>query len=88
MLYRFCLSGSLNPAKVKGRIISCQLGQWGTDSYLTGIGSAGVILQSNDNWDSNPIFMAPATIVNGTIGEIVDNYINHTRYIYAYIISS
>ncbi|XP_059458423.1 subtilisin-like protease SBT4.14 [Corylus avellana] len=76
---RFCLSGSLNPAKAKGRIISCKLGEWGTDSYLTGIGSAGVILQSNDTWDSNPIFMSPATIVNGTIGQIIDNYINLTR---------
>jgi hypothetical protein len=74
------LSGSLDPAKVKGRLVYCKLGEWGTDSVVTRIGGAGTILESDQFFfDSPPIFMAPATIVNGTVGEIVHGYINSTR---------
>ncbi|XP_059458023.1 subtilisin-like protease SBT4.14 [Corylus avellana] len=57
-----------------------RLGQWGIDSVVREIGGVGTILASdNFFFDSAPIFMAPGTIVNGTLGEIVDNYIHSTR---------
>jgi hypothetical protein len=74
------LSGSLDPAKVKGRLVYCRLEQWGTDSVVKGIGGAGTILESDDFFFDTPqIFMAPGTIVNGTAGGIVRGYINSTR---------
>lgn len=74
------MSDSLDPAKVKGRLVYCRLGQWGTDSVVKGIGGVGTILESDDfSFDTPQIFMAPGTIVNGTLGAIVQGYINSTR---------
>ena len=74
------MENSLDPAKVKGRLVYCKLGEWGIDSVVREIGGVGTILTSdNFFFDSAPIFMAPGTIVNGTLGEIIDNYIHSTR---------
>ncbi|OMO65486.1 hypothetical protein COLO4_31156 [Corchorus olitorius] len=76
---RFCFDNSLDPGKVKGRLVFCQLGQWGADSVVKGIGGVGTIVESEQYLDTAQIFMAPATMVNETVGETVQDYIHSTR---------
>ncbi|XVE73960.1 hypothetical protein DITRI_Ditri11bG0160300 [Diplodiscus trichospermus] len=76
---RFCFDNTLDPGKVKGRLVFCTLGQWGADSVVKGIGGIGTILESEQYLDTAQIFMAPATMVNVTIGETIENYIHSTR---------
>ncbi|KAK8998371.1 hypothetical protein V6N11_083762 [Hibiscus sabdariffa] len=75
---RFCLPNTLDPGKVKGRLVYCTLGQWGVDSVVKGIGGIGTIVESEQYLDIAQIFMAPATIVNSTVGETIQNYIHST----------
>ncbi|KAG6784717.1 hypothetical protein POTOM_010417 [Populus tomentosa] len=42
---RFCADDSLNPNKVKGKLVLCELGVWGADSVVKGIGGKGTILE-------------------------------------------
>ncbi|KAE8697550.1 Subtilisin-like protease SBT4.14 [Hibiscus syriacus] len=77
-LARFCYDNTLNPAKVKGRIVYCLLGELGADSIVKGIGGVGIVLESEKYLDTALIFMAPATMVNMTVGETVDKYIHST----------
>ena len=65
---------------MKGRLVYCTLGQWGADSVVKGIGGIGTIVESERYLDTAQIFMAPATMVNVTVGETIENYINTTRY--------
>ncbi|XVF33429.1 hypothetical protein REPUB_Repub17cG0168200 [Reevesia pubescens] len=76
---RFCYDNTLDPGKVKGRLVYCILGQWGADSVVKGIGGIGTIVESEQYLDTAQIFMAPATMVNVTVGETINNYINSTR---------
>ncbi|XP_017969916.1 PREDICTED: subtilisin-like protease SBT4.14 [Theobroma cacao] len=76
---RFCYDNTLDPGKVKGRLVYCILGQWGADSVVRGIGGIGTIIASEQYLDIAQIFMAPATMVNGTVGETIDKYIHSTR---------
>ncbi|KAK8612030.1 hypothetical protein V6N13_132063 [Hibiscus sabdariffa] len=75
---RFCFANTLDPGKVKGRLVYCTLGQWGVDSVVKGIGGIGTIVESEQYLDIAQIFMAPATIVNSTVGETIQNYIHST----------
>ncbi|KAF5466901.1 hypothetical protein F2P56_016783 [Juglans regia] len=76
---RFCVEDTLDPIKVKDRLVYCKLGTWGTDSVVRGIGGVGTIVETDRFLDAAQIFMAPATMVNGTIGEFIDDYIHSTR---------
>ncbi|XWS32264.1 hypothetical protein CRYUN_Cryun23aG0145200 [Craigia yunnanensis] len=76
---RFCYDNTLDPVKVKGRLVYCTLGQWGADSVVKGIGGIGTIVESERYLDTAQIFMAPATMVNATVGETIEKYINTTR---------
>lgn len=76
---RYCNEDSLEPNKVKGKLVYCKLGTWGTEATVKEIGGIGTIIESDQYPDVAPIFMAPATIVNNSIGEIVINYIQSTR---------
>lgn len=67
------------PTKVKGKLVLCKLESWGTDSVVKEIGGAGIVIESDQFLDAAQIFMAPATIVNSTIGESMDNYIHSTK---------
>ncbi|KAJ6390905.1 hypothetical protein OIU77_025000 [Salix suchowensis] len=64
---RFCADGSLDPSKVRGKLVLCELGGWGADSVVKGIGGKGTILESAQYLDAAQIFMAPATMINATI---------------------
>ncbi|CAL0303326.1 unnamed protein product [Lupinus luteus] len=75
----YCYEDSLDPNKVKGKLVYCKLGAWGTDAVLKEIGGVGTILESGQYPDVAQIFMAPTTIVNDSIGAIVTNYIKSTR---------
>ncbi|KAJ6679557.1 PROPROTEIN CONVERTASE SUBTILISIN/KEXIN [Salix purpurea] len=46
---RFCDEGSLDPSKVKGKLVLCELGSvWGADSVVEGAGGKGIILEISD----------------------------------------
>ncbi|CAL2241457.1 unnamed protein product [Prunus armeniaca] len=75
---RFCLQDSLDPSKVKGKLVLCKLENWEADSVVKGIGGVGTIIEDDQLLDAAQIFMAPGTMVSDTIGEIIDEYIHST----------
>ncbi|XP_075668995.1 subtilisin-like protease SBT4.14 isoform X2 [Castanea sativa] len=75
----FCTEDSLDPAKVKGRLVYCKLGTRGSDSVVKGIGGVGTIIESDQIYDAAEIFMAPGTMVDGTIGEVIEDYLKSTK---------
>ncbi|KAK6804476.1 hypothetical protein RDI58_002260 [Solanum bulbocastanum] len=76
---RYCSEGSMDPRKVKGKLVYCQLGSWGVDSVVKELGGIGTIIESDQFLDSAPIFMAPATIVNSSIGKSMKSYMHSDR---------
>lgn len=76
---RFCFQESMDPRKVKGKLVLCKLGMWGADSVVKGFGGVGAIIESEQFLDAAQIYMAPATMVNTTVGETVSEYINSSR---------
>ncbi|GFY99604.1 xylem serine peptidase 1 [Actinidia rufa] len=76
---RYCFEDSIDPQKVKGKLVLCKLGTWGIDSVVKGFGGIGAIIESEQFMDAACIFMAPATMVNTTTGDTVSKYINSTR---------
>nr|GLL34424.1 subtilisin-like protease SBT4.14 isoform X2 [Ipomoea trifida] len=77
---KYCLEDSMDPGKVKGKLVYCILGgNWGADSVVKGLGGIGTVIESEQYLDSAPIFMAPATIVNSTTGKRITDYIHSTR---------
>lgn len=75
----FCAEGSLDPTKVKGKLVFCKIMNWGADSVVKSVGGSGVIIQSDQFLDGSDIFMAPATMVGSYVGANIDNYIHSTR---------
>ncbi|XP_061374058.1 subtilisin-like protease SBT4.14 [Gastrolobium bilobum] len=75
----FCYEDSLEPSKVKGKLVYCKLGTWGTEAVVKEIGGIGTIIESEQYLNVAEVFMAPATIVNNSIGDIITNYIHSTR---------
>lgn len=69
----------MDPRKVKGKLVLCKLGIWGADSVVKGFGGVGAIIESEQFLDAAQIYMAPATMVNTTVGETVSEYINSSR---------
>lgn len=65
---------------MKGKLVYCSLSGWGSESVVKGIGGIGTIMESDQVFDIAQIFMAPATIVNSSIGQIIMNYTHSTRY--------
>ncbi|OAY49255.1 subtilisin-like protease SBT4.14 [Manihot esculenta] len=76
---RFCTDGSMDPNKVKGKFVYCELQEWGSDSVVKGLGGLGVIVESEQYLDAAQIFMAPGTMVNATVGDAINDYIHSTR---------
>ncbi|XP_071688708.1 subtilisin-like protease SBT4.14 [Rutidosis leptorrhynchoides] len=75
----YCIEDTLDPSKVKGKLVQCKLGTWGSDSVITGLGGIGTIIESETFLDTAQIFMAPATMVNTTVGETINKYIHSTK---------
>ncbi|KAK9143579.1 hypothetical protein Syun_012979 [Stephania yunnanensis] len=76
---RYCAENSLDPEIVRGKLVYCELQEWGVDSFVKEAGGIGTILAGEVASDSAQIFMAPATMVNYTVGQVVSDYINSTR---------
>ncbi|KAM7274556.1 hypothetical protein ACFE04_016422 [Oxalis oulophora] len=76
---RFCYEDSMDPHKVKGKIVYCELGSWGVDSVVKAIGGTGIILESEQFLDAAQIYMAPGTMVNSTVGKVIKDYIQSTK---------
>ncbi|CAI9101659.1 OLC1v1039032C1 [Oldenlandia corymbosa var. corymbosa] len=74
-----CVQGSMDPKKVKGKIVYCKLPAWDADYIVKGLGGAGAIMESNMYLDNAQIFVAPATTINETIGKSIADYIASTR---------
>lgn len=82
-----CLGGSLDPKKVKGKILACLRGlsariDKGLQASLAG--AVGMIL-CNDEASGNELIadphVLPASQINYTDGIAVFNYINSTEYL-------
>ncbi|XP_050237435.1 subtilisin-like protease SBT4.14 isoform X2 [Mercurialis annua] len=76
---RFCLDGSMDPKKVKGKLVYCELQMWGIDSVVKGIGGVGTIVGSAQYLDAALIFMTPGTMVNVTVGDTINDFIHSTK---------
>lgn len=76
---RYCLENSMDPNKVKGKLVYCKLGSWGTDSVIKGLGGVGSLIESDSFLDAAQIFMAPATMVNSSAGKRINDYIHSTK---------
>ncbi|RVX01120.1 hypothetical protein VitviT2T_023544 [Vitis vinifera] len=76
---RFCIEDSLDPTKVKGKLVYCELEEWGVESVVKGLGGIGAIVESTVFLDTPQIFMAPGTMINDTVGQAIDGYIHSTR---------
>ncbi|KAI6702631.1 hypothetical protein NL676_011767 [Syzygium grande] len=76
---RYCMDNSLDRVKVKGKLVYCKFAARGVDSVVKGSGGIGAIIESQQFLDTAQIFMAPSTMVNGTLGEAIDEYIHSTR---------
>ncbi|XP_004510915.2 subtilisin-like protease SBT4.14 isoform X2 [Cicer arietinum] len=76
---KFCLEDSLEPKKVKGKIVYCRFKTWSTEAVVKAIGGIGTIVEYDQFLDVAEIFMAPATFVNKSTGQIITNYIQTTR---------
>ncbi|XP_057757349.1 subtilisin-like protease SBT5.3 [Arachis stenosperma] len=86
-----CLNGTLDPKKVKGKIVLCLRGsssraEKGEEALLAG--AVGMVL-ANDKIDGNEILadphLLPASHVNFTDGLTIFDYINSTKFPMAYI---
>ncbi|KAI3449154.1 hypothetical protein Pfo_005819 [Paulownia fortunei] len=76
---RYCLENSMDPMKVKGKLLYCKLGSWGADSVIKGLGGIGTLIESDAFLDAAQIFMAPATMVNSTTGKRINDYMHSTK---------
>ncbi|XP_015961565.1 subtilisin-like protease SBT4.14 isoform X2 [Arachis duranensis] len=76
---RYCFGGSLDPNKVKGKLVYCKLGTYGTEAIVKEIGGIGAIIERQRYLDVAQVFMAPATIVNMSLGHTITSYIHSTR---------
>lgn len=74
----YCLENAMDPRKVKGKLVYCKLGSWGSDSVIKGLGGVGVVIESDAFLDAPQIFMAPATMLNSTAGKRINDYIHST----------
>ncbi|CAF2034421.1 unnamed protein product [Brassica napus] len=78
-LARYCFSDYLDRKKVKGNVMVCKMGGAGVESTIKRYGGAGAILVSDQYLDNAQIFMAPATSVNSSIGDVIYGYVNSSR---------
>ncbi|XP_059634064.1 subtilisin-like protease SBT4.14 isoform X1 [Cornus florida] len=74
-----CIENSIDPVKVKGKLVLCNLVELNTDSYIKSIGGIGTIFNADDLDIAEPIYMAPATAVNSTEVEPINDYIHSQR---------
>lgn len=72
----------MDAKKVKGKLVLCNLSSWGIDSVVKGLGGIGTIIESETLLDAAQIFMAPSTVVNSTLGEMINHYISSTRHVF------
>lgn len=73
------MEDSLDPNKVKRKVVYCRFGTWGTEAIVKEIGGIGTIVENDQFLDVAQIFMAPSTFVNSSTGQIITNYIHSTR---------
>ncbi|XP_020207896.1 subtilisin-like protease SBT5.4 [Cajanus cajan] len=88
----YCLNGTLDAKKVKGKILVCLrgggFGRTAKGEVAASVGAVGMIL-ANDEESGNEIIsdphVLPTTQVDFTSGTYIYNYINRTKYPVAYI---
>ncbi|KAM7508718.1 hypothetical protein LguiA_019171 [Lonicera macranthoides] len=80
-LASLCTDDALDPKKVKGKIVQCNMSPEPGDYVIKKLKGTGVIIEMDDNtyMDTAVIFMAPASYVNATVGHTLSRYITSTR---------
>ena len=73
------MEGSLDPSKVKGKLVICQLLTRGAESVIKRLGGIGAIVESIVLLDVAQIYSAPGTMVNKTVGLAIHDYIHSNK---------
>ncbi|CAA0830716.1 Subtilisin-like protease SBT4.14 [Striga hermonthica] len=76
---RSCNEYAMDPKKVKGKIIYCFKDPGGADSIIKGLGGVGAIVKGDSYLDTGFVYMAPTTIVNASVGNKIEDYLNSTE---------
>ncbi|XP_059634070.1 subtilisin-like protease SBT4.14 [Cornus florida] len=77
----YCVEDSIDPVKVKGKLVLCNLLLELPDSYIKSIGGIGTINNISGGIlynDGDQIYMAPGTTVNSTEAEPISDYYLHS----------
>ncbi|KAG6549968.1 hypothetical protein Mapa_008479 [Marchantia paleacea] len=75
----YCESESLDKAAVKGKIVVCQSGGGASDLYIYEAGGVGLIVIDEFYKQIAFTYSIPASSVDQASGDIILNYINHTK---------
>ncbi|XP_057981290.1 subtilisin-like protease SBT4.14 [Malania oleifera] len=75
---RLCIRGAIDPAKVNGKVVYCREEIRSDYAVKAGQGM-GAIIESSEFLDTPAIYVAPATMVNATTGQSIDDYIHSTK---------
>lgn len=76
---RQCLEETLDPVRVRGKIVYCEMGDREANFVVKKLGGIGTILESTRNLDTASIYIAPATAVGDVVSVSIDRYINSTK---------
>ncbi|KAI3912117.1 hypothetical protein MKW98_027958 [Papaver atlanticum] len=87
--YRMCMEGTMDPEKVKGKIVLCEttpMGDDPADSVIPKAGGVGTLILDNSGRDDfADIFMSSATKIDNSTAKVISSYLNSTRSPYAVI---
>ncbi|KAL3624481.1 hypothetical protein CASFOL_031149 [Castilleja foliolosa] len=77
-LARYCQQDSMDPKKVKGKIIYCEDSR-GSDSVVKALGGVGTVIKTDTYLDTAFLYIIPSTVVDTANGEKLNQYINSTK---------
>ncbi|MCL7025064.1 hypothetical protein MKW94_017080, partial [Papaver nudicaule] len=75
----YCMDDTLDPKKVKGKIVLCELQAWGVDAVVAKAGGTGTLVDSSMNPDTAQIFMSSGTVINNNLTKVVKDYMKSTK---------
>ncbi|KAI3985532.1 hypothetical protein MKX01_033846 [Papaver californicum] len=79
--YRMCMRGTMDPEKVRGKIVLCETAPVGdpADSVIPKAGGVGTVIVGSSERDFADIFMSSATEIDNSTAKVIHKYINSTR---------
>ncbi|CAN6466424.1 unnamed protein product [Victoria cruziana] len=72
----FCSAGSLDPLKVKGKVVFCKALEPGIAETVQKAGGEGFILESTEHLDTAAAYPLPGTVLSPRQGKIIGDYIS------------